>query len=143
MLANVMYSEKEYHPSRLSFMMTPQNDENRRAHERIFPPYNTLVYNGEIFGQLIDIGRGGLSFAYSKNETNVRDQFLELDIMCGTRKLHIPSVFCKTTNDYPIHQKEIDKKHNIRRRCLQFGSMSPDQQQLLQEFMESTRPLGE
>ncbi len=115
-------------------MITPENADNRRQHERVLSPFFTFVYNGDVFGQLIDISRGGLAFAYSREQAKVRDLFLELDIMCGTRKLHIPKLFCKTIFDFALDEEENDGK-DIRRRCVQFGPLLPDQSLLLEEFL--------
>lgn len=99
---------------------------DRRKNQRVIPKYETVVYNGEIFGSVVDISKGGLAFSYDTSCTRVRDKFFELNLLGGQNIIFISNLFCRTVDDVPIENK-ILQELSLRRRCVRFSALTPHQ----------------
>lgn len=130
------FFENFLNQSEQDIAMESHNISERRKYKRLEPYYDTIVYNGEIFGQLLDISQGGLSFVYSKNQNRINDMFFEVDILCCNKKLHITKILCKSVMDL-IHPKNSDFNNGeTRRRCVQFSAISPFQIAQLEHYFQ-------
>lgn len=107
----------------------------RRKHSRQTPQYETIVFNGEVFGQLLDISKNGMSFAYTSEQVKFRDMILELDIMCSHPKLYIPKLLCKSVIDICLQEGSDSVPGAVHRRSVEFRSISAEQRDLIDRFL--------
>lgn len=96
---------------------------------------NILVYNAEILGQVLDISKGGLSFAYREETARINDLFLDLNLICRDQELSISSVFCKAVSDMEMEDESLSSDGNIRRCGVQFTTLTDTQSHLLDQFL--------
>ncbi len=113
-------------------------DNNRRNSKRCTIKHTTVVYNDDFFGQLIDISKGGLAFAYPKNQTKLKDMFFCLNLYCKNKDIHIKNLQCKIISETPFPQHFAESEEQIQRQGIEFGKLSEDQQNLLNLFIQHT-----
>lgn len=118
-------------------MIPLEQNIERRKFKRLTPKYETIVFNGEVFGQLIDISKNGLAFVYTSDHVKVRDFFLELDIICSHPKVHISKLLCKSVIDKGLQETSDSKAGMARRRSVQFDSVSDEQRFMIDQFILS------
>ena len=86
-------------------------------------------------GQIIDISRDGLSFRYINGAKPINDSF-EIDIMISDGKFYlerlslIPVSDCADRNGFSLRPL-------MRRRCVQFGDLMPNQIARLEYFIRN------
>ena len=108
-----------------------------RQHKRYFAvngAYAVLSPSGLTQGQIIDVGMGGLSFYYFApgwrlTEVSTLDIYLVTDGFCVKR---LP---CKNISDLIIRDKSRDYPMVVRRRGIQFGSLTREKQSQLEQFI--------
>ena len=113
------------------------NSTERRKYKRVQPQYNTIIYNEEIFGQLRDIGQGGLSFLYFPQLKRINDIFFELDVLCCNKKLHINRILCTSVMDIADPVSTVSSTTKARRRCIKFDALTPTQKAQLEYYIQS------
>ena len=118
----------------------PKKIFNKRQHERLAPDQNILVYSPEILGQVLDISKGGLAFAYRRDTAKINNLFLDLDLMCNEEDFNMPTLFCKTISDVAIEDKSICPDGQLRRCSVEFRNLSDDQYHLLEKFLRAQDP---
>jgi hypothetical protein len=101
------------------------------------PQYKTIIYNEEIFGQLRDISKGGLSFLYSPELKRINDIFFELDVMCCNKKMHINRILCTSVMDIADPCSTVSSTTKARIRCLKFDALTPTQKAQLEYYIQS------
>jgi len=109
---------------------------NRRKSKRRQAKHETLVYNDDFFGQLVDISKGGLAFAYLKNQSRPRDMFFDLNIYCNNHDIHIKDLRCRIVSESSLPQHIVESDGQIQRQSIQFGKLSEQQQSQLMQFIE-------
>ncbi len=114
----------------------------RRKFGRIQPQHDTVVFNGDFFGQLVDISPAGLAFAYSKGQNQINDIFFEIDIMCCNKKLHITKILCKSIMDTIYSTSISESIEGARRRSVEFNSLSSGQAEQLKQYLKNIVPHG-
>ena len=117
-------------------MTCKQDSAERRKFKRFQVKDRVFVLLGPDFtelGQIIDISRDGLSFRYMSGAQPVRDSS-EIDIMVGDGGFYlerlslIPVSDCEDKNGFSLRSV-------LRRRCVQFGELMPNQISLLEYFI--------
>ena len=109
----------------------------RRKYKRVQPQYKTIIYNEEIFGQMRDIGQGGLSFLYSPELKRINDIFFELDVMCCNKKMHINRILCTSVMDIADPGSTVSSTTKARIRCVKFDALTPTQKAQLEYYIQS------
>jgi len=124
-------------------IMSIQNTtyDRRRFLRRDFN-HELLVYNQEVFGQLLDISEEGLSFLYSQEQTKINDVIIQLNILYNERKIQISDLKCITVSDKRFRDDLIELK-KIRRRSVRFDSLSAVQKKSLQQLIKETSSFRE
>ncbi len=116
-------------------MKNQETASNKRRYDRISTQYETLVYNDEFFGQLVDLSEGGLAFAYSKDQAKVKDVFLDLNILCNNKKIHIKNLRCRAVSDISAQNHAPNGTFSMQRQGVQFDELSIEQVKQLQEIL--------
>ncbi len=107
----------------------------RRKFQRFHLSDDILVFNETTFGQIINISKGGLAFRFLTSRDIVQDSFFELGILNSSSGFYLENIPCKTitsTDSAPIHPTGSTI---IRRNGVQFGELSIEQQQKIEEFL--------
>ena len=107
----------------------------RRKHQRFHLSDDILVFNETTFGQIINISKGGLAFRFLTSKDINQDSFFELGILNSASGFYLENIPCKTvtsTDSAPIHPTGSTI---IRRNGVQFGDLSLDQLQKIEEFL--------
>ncbi len=115
-------------------MKLPKTTGEHRKHDRIATQYETLVYNDNLFGQLVDVSEGGLAFAYSKDQTLAEDLFLELNILCNNKRIHIKNLKCKAVSGFATTSSSAG--HLMQRQGVQFAGLSKEQNDKIKEILK-------
>jgi len=116
-------------------MLENNLDQNRRENKRCSTKHETLVYNEDFFGQLVDISEGGLAFAYPKNQARPKDMFFNLNVFCNNNDLHIKNLRCKIVSEINLPQHLVEADETIRRQGIEFGKLSEEQRLLLTQLI--------
>jgi hypothetical protein len=109
---------------------------NKRKHDRISTQYETLVYNDNFFGQLVDVSESGLAFAYSKDQSKVKDIFIDLNIFCNNKNIHIKNLRCRAVSDITAINYSLSGGQTMQRQGVQFNEISEEQNRQLQEILK-------
>ncbi len=111
----------------------------RRKHKRYHLSDDILVFNELTFGQIINISKSGLAFRYLTTKDVVQDPYFELGILNSSNGAYIENIPCKTitsTDSAPIHPAG---QTIIRRNGVQFGQLTKEQLQKIEEFLTDRR----
>lgn len=107
----------------------------RRKFQRFQLSDDILVFNESTFGQIINISKGGLAFRFLTSKDTTQDSVFELGILNSSSGFYLENIPCKTitsTDSSPIHPTGSTI---IRRNGVQFGELSLEQQQKIEEFL--------
>jgi hypothetical protein len=88
------------------------------------------------FWQIIDISKGGLAFRYVLSEENAVGSS-ELDIMTGDVGFSLEKIPYKVISDHKIIDEIPSTKLHLRRRSVQFGTLTPEQASQLEYFIRN------
>jgi len=111
----------------------------RRKHPRIELRSVTLAFNDSTFGEVIDIGRGGLALHTVGGGSESDPQ--ELSLLTGDGNFFWNNVSCKIVSDVEAdREKAGNYVKKIRRQGIQFEELTPEQQSQLQEFINRQKP---
>ncbi|MEW6428472.1 MAG: PilZ domain-containing protein [Thermodesulfobacteriota bacterium] len=80
--------------------------------------------------QILDISRSGLAFSYNGTE-DWGNELLELELF-DDEDFYLDQIPIKIISDIPVD----DTSHALRRCGVQFGELSPNQQALLEYFIQ-------
>ena len=103
--------------------------------------FAALVNHGSKLGQIRDISKLGLSFRYIDSEEEHPDA-RELKIILGSGGLCVDRVPFKKVADFEIKSEFRFSSIKMRQIGLQFGDLTPEQQQRLSNFIQN-HTLGE
>lgn len=115
----------------------------RRRFRRFHVPQGAFILcppNSHLSYHILDISKGGLSFSYLDGERGL-DQASELDIFCCDSEFCLTDLPFATVSDVRLPVSQTDGVP-LFRRGVKFKGLIPDQQSLLEYFIESaTLPL--
>ena len=112
---------------------------DRRKFKRFLVKDHVFVLLGPDFtelGQIIDISRDGLSFRYMNGAKTVNDDSFEIDIVLSDEGFYlerlslIPVSDCADRNGFSLRPL-------LRRRCVQFADLMPNQISRLEYFIRN------
>lgn len=110
------------------FMSSGKNPFDSRKCER-YQVKDGLIALDSVYGELIDISFGGLSFRYSAYEKLLRKP-VEFGIIFGGETLYFDNIPLENVTDLPL-----DDDGNIRRCGMQFGELSQEELARLARFI--------
>ena len=85
-------------------------------------------------GQIIDLGKGGLSFHYIHVDDG-SNEGSELDIFVSNKEFYLPKLPVKNVSDVRVPNKIPNNPIVIRRHGVQFKELTPEQTSMLDSFM--------
>ena len=112
---------------------------DRRVSKRFIADGNTFVApnrDSNVRFDIIDISDNGLAFRYCRNGKTFED-FERLSIMTSDEKFVMDDIDCKTVSDVEIFEDLDSNDVTMRRRGIQFESLTPLQQKMLGYFIEN------
>ncbi|MEW6502063.1 MAG: hypothetical protein ACOY8P_02505 [Thermodesulfobacteriota bacterium] len=98
-----------------------------------------LIALDSVFGELIDISFGGLSFRYSAYE-NLLKKPMEFGIIFGGETLYFDNIPLESITDLPLDEGE---EGGVRRRGMQFGELNEEDYSRLARFIREHTEKGE
>lgn len=109
----------------------------RRRYPRVTTKKNSsfvLISDDTKLGEIIDISMGGLAFRYSDGElwSHKPDQSA---ILFGEDDLWLNAMPLNSIYDCILSGPSPEDPSTLRRRSMQFGALSPEQQKLLRQFI--------
>ncbi|MBI5559484.1 MAG: PilZ domain-containing protein [Deltaproteobacteria bacterium] len=107
----------------------------RRKHKRYQLSDDILVFNESTFGQIINISKGGLAFRFLTSKDISQNHYFELGILNSASGFYLENIPCMTvtsTDSTPIHPTGSTI---VRRNGVQFGELSSEQMQKIEEFL--------
>ena len=119
-------------------MTLEHKDEDRRAHPRFRVPegaFAALSPDSTIMGQIENISRGGLCFRYIVHDEQV-DEMDATHIFVGMEGFYLEKMPYQTIDDIQIQSEASLKLINMRRRRIQFTSLTPGQDAQLKYFLD-------
>jgi hypothetical protein len=125
---------------------------DRREHERFLvrdgafvvlrPPAPILGQDIDIVGRIIDISKSGLVLRYVSSQERSHESF-ELDIVLAGNGFRLNGVPVKTVSDCQIPDDGASNATTMRRRGVQFGTLTGQQLCQLEHFIrDHTNTLG-
>ena len=119
--------------------MTPSKEfvERRKFKRYKVKPgsFAALLPHSNKLGQIIDFGKGGLSFLYIYKD-DVYDDSSELDIFVSGKEFFLPRLPVKTVSDTNVPNKIPINPIVIQRQGVQFRELTPEQTSMLDAFMQ-------
>lgn len=119
-------------------MTRETNFDERRKFKRFQVKEPVFVLLGPDFteiGQVIDISRDGLSFRYINGGKPQKDSF-EIDIMFGEAGFYLERLSLVPVSDC-AEKQGFSLRPLMRRRCVQFGDLVPNQISQLEYFIRN------
>jgi hypothetical protein len=110
------------------------NGKERRRHQRFRTKNETLVFLGKETGIILDISRGGISFALSIIEEE-HPALSSLDIFFAPSRFYLPQLPVSLVNEVPIRPPSRFTSLQTKRLSMKFGTLSIDQQARLEDFI--------
>ncbi len=105
----------------------------RRKHKR-FDAYSGVFAVNSHFGLIVNISLGGLAFRYvDKGEWG--DAEIDSGALFGEDDLWINDIPIKNISECVANDGVACKSTTVKRRSVQFGELTPDQQKLLESFI--------
>jgi len=86
-------------------------------------------------GQIIDLGKGGLSFHYIHVDDGINDGS-ELDIFVSNKEFYLPKLPVQKVSDVLVPNKIPNNPIVIRRHGVRFQELTPDQIYELDAFIQ-------
>lgn len=114
------------------------NSDERRKFKRFQVKDRVFVLLGPDFtefGQIIDISRDGLSFRYINGAKSQSDPF-EIDILFGDKGFYLERLSLVPVSDC-AEKNGFSLRPLMRRRCVQFGDLMPNQISQLEYFIRN------
>jgi len=115
---------------------SPQTE--RRKHQRFEVPNLTIAIPQKSHSQvarIVNISKGGMAVCYM-DQKGWLGEAKEIDILVSSNSF-ISSIPIDTINDFKLNNQASFSIIQERQCCLQFGSLSPAQESLLDEFIMS------
>jgi c-di-GMP-binding flagellar brake protein YcgR len=117
-------------------MLAVSTDKERRKHRRF--QINDLaiaVPNKPVpqVGRIVNISKGGMAIRYL-DQTDWAGNADSIDILINSN-LFITNIPVQNVSDFKVENQDSFSIMNERQCCLKFGSLSPDQELLLNEFI--------
>jgi len=116
----------------------------RRQHERfqvrdgafvvLRPRSSILGQDIDIVGKIIDISQAGLVLRYVSSQERSHESF-ELDIVLAGNGFRLNGVPVKTISDSQMADKAASNSTTVRRRGVQFGTLTEEQTSQLERFI--------
>lgn len=97
--------------------------------------FAVLMPDSQKLGQILDMGKGGLSFLYIDSGT-APDESRELDIFVAGQKFYLAKLPVQIVSDIRIPNKIPINPIVIRRHGIQFRELTSDQASLLEAFIQ-------
>ncbi|MFC1827081.1 PilZ domain-containing protein [Thermodesulfobacteriota bacterium] len=113
---------------------SPQTE--RRKHQRFEVPNLTIAIPQKSHSQvarIVNISKGGMAVCYM-DQKGWLGEAKEIDILVSSNSF-ISSIPIDTINDFKLNNQASFSIIQERQCCLQFGSLSPAQESLLDEFI--------
>jgi hypothetical protein len=107
----------------------------RKRFKAIEGAFAALVNHNSKLGQIKDISTDGLSFCYIDDHAQT-DDAPELKIILGNRGFYMDKVPYKKIADFEIVNEYSFSSIKMRQMGLQFGQLTPDQQNRLENFIQ-------
>ncbi len=106
----------------------------RRRNKRYRVKDDALVFLGKDTGTILDISRGGISVNFVAFE---HQQTLPsyLDLFFAHSRFYLPNLPVLLVGEVQTLTNSIFSSLRVKRLCLQFGSLSNEQQALLDDFI--------
>ena len=105
--------------------------ESRRC--RRFPVKDGVIALDSVYGEIIDMSFGGLSFRYTAYD-DMTTEPAEFGIIFGGEELFFDNIPLTNVSDIVIDQ-EGDGAGEVRRRGMEFGNLVPEQVVTLARFI--------
>jgi hypothetical protein len=110
-------------------MKNTERPVEKRRHNRLAAKdgvYAIINYKPTIFGQIINISKGGMAVCYSSNEQQSNGP-CELDIFIMDSNFYIENIQINIISDFETDDNIPFVSQTNRQRCLQFGKMKSSQ----------------
>ncbi len=105
----------------------------RREHQRFKIKAIARPVNMKKIGRIVDISLGGFAYRYVGNEGGWPNNLFQLGKLFGRAGENFNNVPLKTTSDIKL----TDTAFTTRRRCIQFGELTPRQVEALKKFISN------
>jgi hypothetical protein len=96
--------------------------------------FAALMPDSNKLGQILDLGKGGLSFLYF-DTGEAADESTALDIYVAGNRFYLSKLPIKIVSDIRVPNKIPINPIVMRRQGVQFGEMTPEQTSALDSFM--------
>ncbi len=107
--------------------------QDRRSHKRFKVLSGVFAVNSK-FGQIIDISLGGISFRYI-DKKRMPPNTEERGFLFSDDDLCLDNIPLRTISDQVVDGGVSTEATIVRRRSLEFGVLTPKQQNLLEHFI--------
>nr|WP_320010154.1 PilZ domain-containing protein [uncultured Desulfobulbus sp.] len=116
----------------------PPHDKERRQHRRHRVHSDALAFIGTEPGGIIDISEGGIAVRFvSMQPQHSRPR--EVDLFFPPTNLYVQNLPVAVVNEITSPPHSIFSTLTSRRYCIQFGSLSNQQQTLIRNFLDNCR----
>jgi signal transduction histidine kinase len=113
--------------------------QDRRMTKRYSTAGNSFIVpasDSNVRFDMIDISKSGLAFRYYRNGETIKE-FDKLSIMASDEKIIMDDIGFKTVSDVELFEDFDSLDVSIRRRGVQFDSLTPLQQKMLDHFIQN------
>jgi len=125
-------------------------DAKRRKYVRFLAQPNAYAALGSSFtkiGKILDISMGGLAFEYYSGSEDLNQYDSTVTIFITVNNFYLENIPCQMISDLPKCGSDkpsvLNANYLVKRSCLQFMTISEDQRQRLEYFLNNhTRGLA-
>ena len=119
-------------------------DAKRRKYVRFLAQPNTYAALGSSFtkiGKILDISMGGLAFEYFSSSEDLNQYDSTVTIFITVNNFYLENIPCQMISDLPKCGSDtssaLNSNYLVKRSCLQFMTISEDQKQRLEYFLNN------
>ena len=117
-------------------------DAKRRKYVRFLAQPNAYAALGSSFtkiGKILDISMGGLAFEYFSSSEDLNQYDSTVTIFISVNSFYLENVPCRMISDLPKcgsdNSSVLNSNYLVKRSCIQFMTISEDQKQRLEYFL--------
>jgi hypothetical protein len=119
-------------------------DAKRRKYVRFLAQPNAYAALGSSFtkiGKILDISMGGLAFEYFNSSEDLNQYDSTVTIFITVNNFYLENIPCRMISDLPKCGSDtssaLNSNYLVKRSCLQFITISEDQRQRLEYFLNN------
>ena len=119
-------------------------DAKRRKYVRFLAKPNAYAALGSSFtkiGKILDISMGGLAFEYFSSSEDLNQYDSTVTIFITVNSFYLENVPCRMISDLPKccsdNSSVLNSNYLVKRSCIQFMTISEDQKQRLEYFLNN------